>query len=109
MMGARQAGRWDLVIQQGSTFARTLEFNTDVSGLSFRGQLRRDHASYVVLASFTFEPIDAHTVAVSLSAAETAALPAQRLVHDIEVFTTGDEHVVRLLEGRVRVTPEVTR
>lgn len=108
-MSVRRAGRWDTEIQQGSTFARTLRFDVDVTGLQFRGQIRRDHAAAQVLGEYTFESVDPQTVVVSLSAAETAGLPPGRLVHDLEVFTAGDAYVVRVLEGKVRVTPEVTR
>jgi hypothetical protein len=106
----RQAGRWDPLIQQGSTFIRTLSFgDVDVSGLFFRGQIRRTHEDTEILAQYSFTHLDSTTVRMRLEASATAALPADRLVHDIEVFTAEDEFVIRLLEGRVKVTPEVTR
>jgi hypothetical protein len=105
----QQAARWDTLIQQGSTFSRTLLFEVDISNVTFRGQLRRSHGDDVELASFTCVPLNAETLLVFLTPAETSALPAERLVFDIEAFTPGDAAVARILEGVLRVTPEVTR
>jgi hypothetical protein len=105
----RRAGRWDPLIQQGSSFARTLRFGFEITGYQFRGQIRRSHDDAEVLASYAFAPVDESRVTVLLTAAQTAALPAERLVHDIEIFTAADAFVARVIEGRVRVTPEVTR
>lgn len=109
LQNVKQAARWDILIQQGSTFLRVLEFDVDISDAHFRGQIRRSHADPAVLGEFTFEPISEFSVALRMTAEETEALPAERLVHDIEVFTQDDIYVARILEGAVRVTPEVTR
>jgi hypothetical protein len=104
-----KAAGWDITIQQGSTWGRALDFGaTSIANVEFRGQIRRDHDDSEVLASFTFSK-SGSVLSVSLTAAETAALPAERLVYDIEAFTALDAFVARLFEGRVTVTPEVTR
>lgn len=105
----RQAARWDLLLQQGSSFRRTLSFDTDVSAVQFRGQIRRSHQDSTVLAEFLFEVINSTQLSISLTAAQTAALPAERLVHDIEAFAAGEVFVSRIIEGKIKVTPEVTR
>jgi hypothetical protein len=108
-----QAARWDFRIQQGSSWVRTMVFSVDISGMSFRGQIRRSHEDATVLATLAFTKLDAHTVSVHLTPAVTTALPAtedgEYWVHDIEAHTALDEFVMRVLEGRVTVTPEVTR
>jgi len=110
MQVIKTAGRWDITIQQGSTFSRVLRFgNLDLQDFEFRGQLRREHEDPDVLASFSFEKLGDNRVSLSLTAAETEGLPAERLVHDIEIYTAGDQYVARILEGTVNVTPEVTR
>jgi len=101
---------WDILVQQGSTFERTMDFEgLDLAGLSLRGEIRREHRAAEVLAEFSFEVELPNTVTVTLTPAQTALLPPGRLVHDIELFTPADQFVARVLEGRVTVTPEVTR
>jgi hypothetical protein len=104
-----QAARWDITIQQGSTWGRALDFGAvSIANVEFRGQIRRNHEDHEILAMFAFAKTG-NVLGVSLTAAETEALPAERLVYDIEAFTTLDAFVARLFEGRATVTPEVTR
>jgi len=106
----QKAVRWDVEIQQGSTFIRTmdlLELNLD--GLWFRGQIRREHGDEEVLAEYEFDVTLPNTLTVKLTDAQTEQLPAERLVHDIEMVRDDPPFVARILEGRVIVTPEVTR
>lgn len=105
-----KAARWDLFVQQGSTWGRVLNFHgTPIDNVEFRGQIRRSHADPTVLATLAFTKLADNRLHIYLTAAETAALPAERMVHDIEVHTLADAWVARLFEGRVTVTPEVTR
>jgi hypothetical protein len=48
-------------------------------------------------------------VSINLTPAQTSLIPAGRHVYDIEAYTANDEFVMRLIEGSVKVTPEVTR
>jgi len=110
MRSIQSAGKWNTLIQQGSTFVRTLNFGqVDLSEWDFRGQIRRSHSDTNVLAEYQFEKISSSEVVIRLSAAATEAIPEGQWVHDIEVVSTVDAFVARVLEGRVRVTPEVTR
>ena len=107
-----RAQRWDIYIQQGSTFERSMEFvGADISLFSFRGDVRASHASPDVLASFDFVVEVPNKLHVKLDAAVTAGLPAgaKPLVYDIEAYLPDDAYVARVLEGRVRVSPEATR
>ena len=106
----QQALRWDVVIQQGSTFVRTMDLlDLDLTGLTFRGQIRHEHEDDEILAEYEFEVELPNTLTVKLTEAQTQALPAERLVHDIEMVRDDPPFVARILEGRVIVTPEVTR
>ena len=103
---------WDITIDQGSSWLRTLTFDQPLTGLSARGQIRRAHSAADVLASFTASVVDENTLALSLSAATTATLPlttSTRWVYDIELHNGDDSYVERIVEGSVTVTPEVTR
>lgn len=109
-----KAGKWDILIQQGSTFIRTLSFsNFDVSEFSFRGQIKKQHADRQPLATYTVTPTSNTEVDIYLSSQQSANLTPGTLVHDIEMYyqeTPGtDSFVARIVEGKVKVTPEVTR
>jgi hypothetical protein len=107
----KQAQRWDIVIQQGSTFERSMTFvgMTFDSILGFRGQIRATHESTDVLAEFACTTEGDNILHLRIEAGVTATLPPGRLVHDIEAYLPQDVFVARVLEGRVTVTPEVTR
>ena len=100
---------WDLVVHQGASFTRTLEFETSIDDYEFRGQIRPSHESEDVLASFSFTKVDSNTLGMALIPGTTEQLPVGNAVYDVEAFTFGDAFVVRLFEGCVSVTPEVTR
>jgi hypothetical protein len=105
-----RAARWDILIQQGSTFEQVLNFgDVPITGFSFRGQLRSRHDDSVALAEYAFTALDDYRIKVSLTPVQTDALPSGKIVHDIEVFTESDAFVQRILEGRATVTPQVTR
>lgn len=106
----RRAARWDIYVQQGSSWERTLGFgDLDISALAWRGQIRRTHDSEGVLAAFRFELLDINTLAVRLTPADTRVVPDGTWVFDIEAHTVGDAFVKRMFEGQAVVTPEVTR
>lgn len=105
-----KAGKWNATIQQGSTFKRVIRIpSIDLTGYSFRGQIRRNHSSTSALASYSFNLVDANSFEVVLSAVQSAALPAGEAVHDIEMFDPVDGFVARIIQGKVTVSPEVTR
>jgi hypothetical protein len=110
-----RAGKWNIIIQQGSTFARTLNFGAfDVSEYEFRGSIRKQYKDRNVLGEWSCQVTANNELEISMSHEVTAALPAENLVHDVEMFyrptaNSEIEFVARILEGKVRVTPEVTK
>jgi hypothetical protein len=110
-----EPGKLALTIHQGSTFEFTLDFgDVPLDVFAFRGQIRTEHESPAVLAEFTTNILDnadgdPTILVIYLSPDETSAIPAGRHVYDIEAYTAGDAYVQRVFEGRVKVTPEVTR
>ena len=106
----------DITIQQGATFAKTLTIKddddvaVDITGNTFRGQVRKHHTSTDTEASFTFTITNgaAGVVTWNLSATDSAAMGHGKFYYDIE-WVKSDSTVVRLLEGIADVTPEVTR
>lgn len=112
----------DLIIQQGATFSLE-EHITDVAhhaGYTARMKARGQHASTTTMfaidsvtnpTEIAFVAHGAHgDIAVTLSATKTAGFAAPWTgVYDIELQETATGIVLRILEGTVYITPEVTR
>ena len=110
------AARYDLVIDQGSDFA--IEFTVDESGTvknltgySARAQLRTTKANASVSATFTCTiPTPTNgKINMTLPNGTSAALTAGRFYYDLEIYTSSNTLVNRLLYGEVTLTQEVTR
>ncbi len=109
------SGYLDLTINQGATFKRDVTIadadNTpvNISGNTFRGQIRRRASSEDILATFTCTITDPllGKLSIDLTDAQTSAIPAGHWVYDIEWVNGSD--VARLLEGGAITTAEVTR
>jgi hypothetical protein len=118
------AGKLDFLIEQGATFKRTITLKDEdgvalnISGWTFEGQIRKKYDSPSILAPFTCTNIGSGQFTIELSHAITAALPvtpasdnARSLTsysYDIEA-TKADSTKDRILEGKVNVSPEVTK
>lgn len=111
------AGRYDFDLDQGATFNRTIQIKdkdndpVDISGsYSFAGQIRTSHTSPDVAATLSFTVMDGENgvISMSLSATDSASVPGQQCVYDVEM-TQPNSKVIRLLEGFVNVKPNVTR
>ena len=110
------AARYDLVIDQGSDFA--IEFTVaqsgvakNLSGYSARAQLRPTKTSPTLSASFTCtitQPTQGK-INMILGNAISSGLTAGRYYYDLEIHTSGNATVSRLLYGEVTLTQEVTR
>ena len=110
------AATYDLVIDQGSDFAIDLTITEggsakNLTGYSGRAQLRTTHTASSATASFTVSVVNASagTMKMELSSATTAGIAAGRYVYDLEIHTSGDATVKRLIQGSVTINPEVTR
>lgn len=114
------AGKLDLVIEQGSTFARTISWadsagtTVPLDGYSARMQIRRRKNSTSTIIELNAAngratvDEDADTISLLISATDTAALDFSHGVYDLEV-ESGSGVVTRLLEGEVELSKEVTR
>ena len=110
------AGKYDIVIDQGSGFGLDLTVQEsgsakDLSDYSVRGQIRPTVTSDTLTASFTGIITNAAQgkLNISLSPSTTAAMSAGKYFYDIEIYTSSDSLVTRLLQGTATVSPEVTR
>lgn len=106
------ATKANLVIDQGSTFASSIDIlddndePVDLSNYTARGQIRKHYTSSNSV-SFT-TTLSNGSLVISLTANQTANIIAGRYVYDLELVDPANT-VVRILEGIVTITPEVTR
>jgi hypothetical protein len=124
------AGNYDILIEQGATFEITLTLKDvnavpiNLTGLTFRGKIRKAFTDVAAVANFTFavqdqtSPSTVGKVIVSLSATTTAALETSAkgtvrtlttMVYDIESENPLTGFVTRWLQGQAMVSPEVTK
>lgn len=115
------AGKYDLVVEQGTTFRREFrKQNADgtpfnLTGWTARMQVRRrQNPAGTPLLDLTNTNGGlvlngpAGSVTVVMSATQTAALPAERAIYDLELVAAGGD-VERFIHGNVLVLAEVTR
>jgi hypothetical protein len=122
-----RAVKHDLYIEQGATFPSLLLELTDdagdpldLTGATAVAEIKTSHSASTATASFTITFGDPRTdgeLTLSMPAADTAEIPVARskgaqatttrYVYDLKL-TQGDGTVLRLLEGVVTVSPEVS-
>ena len=114
-------GILNITIHQGASWDLTLTWKTgnpsalvNLTGYTARMQIREKAISPNASATLTSSNGKIAlggvlgTVALSLSAADTSAIVPGNYVYDLEMVSpTG--YVTRLVEGKARVTPEITR
>lgn len=110
------AGRYNIIIDQGSDFSVLFTVSEDgsaknLTGFSARAQMRSTKTATSIAATFTCAITSATEgkLTMSLPASTSAALTAGRYFYDLEIFTSGDATVTRLMQGEVDLTQEVTR
>lgn len=113
----------EFTIDQGSDVAvqiHCLEPDTnaakDLTGYNVSAKLKKnynsDSADTTSFSSIVANPPEDGVVTLTLTNTQTEALRAGRYVYDVElsfVDSDGATIVERILEGRVQVTPSVTR
>jgi hypothetical protein len=110
------AATYNLTIEQGADFAIQLTMSEDgsaknLTGYSARAQMRQKKTDALEAATFTCTVTSALEGKVKMALANpiTAALTPGIYFYDLELFTTSDTNVTRLLEGQAIVVAEVTR
>lgn len=114
-----QIQKENLSIPQGTTYRHKLEYRypdgspVDLTGFTAKMQIRESIDSETVLYEAEFHSeivIDskAGDLFIKIPAAKTALWDWQRGVYDLEIVSQTGE-VTRILEGRIKVLPEVTR
>jgi len=107
------AGTTNIVIDQGTTFDLTINVTaddgtpTDLTDYTITAQIRKSYYTSTYTAFTTGKSNLAGEITLSLTPAQTSALKAGRYVYDVEMASSAE--TVRVIEGIVTVTPEVTR
>jgi hypothetical protein len=110
------AGYSELFLEQGASFNMSVTID-DVSGASFNlinytasSQMRKSYYSSNATATFTVstgQSPQLGVITLSLDSANTANISPGRYVYD--VYITSNDSRVRVLEGIVNVSPQVTK
>lgn len=115
----------NISIEQGSTFSMRIQLTSDTldfTGSSGRGQIKKHYSDKTPLTSFAVilgQNLDlSFFLDIGLTAEQTAALPAARnqssvqksieFVYDLELVLSDTVTVIRLLNGKVTMSPEIT-
>ena len=130
------AGIYNFTIEQGTTFQRTFKYKDasgtplDLSDHDVRMQIRSDKADnttsflhefgsgsefstagsgglFILTSSVGNSEIDQFTLFISAST--TTSMSFESAVYDIEIENTGSNVVTRLLQGKIKISKEVTR
>ncbi len=107
----------ELTIDQGATFTSTINLtNDDNSAMNlansiFTCQIRKSYYSSNVTANVTATVEDAANglIRLSIDAANTSTIKPGRYLYDLKMVDTQANTYVRVIEGIVTVTPQVTR
>jgi hypothetical protein len=109
------AGTYNFTIEQGATFTRllTLKENESVmnlAGYSAASQMRLSHDTSTVAGTITASVTNANAgqITLSMTASATGAIEEGIYVYDAEI-TASSGAVTRILQGKVTLTPQVTR
>jgi hypothetical protein len=110
------AATYNLTIDQGSDYALDLVVNEDstakdLTGYSARAQIRNTKGSSTLSGSFTCTIPSATDgeVKMELPNATSSGMSAGKYYYDLELYTSNNALVQRLMQGTIILTPEVTR
>jgi len=113
----------DFTIDQGSDLALQIElvepdgYTKDLNGYIVSAKMKKTFrstaADTIDFTAIVADPADSGVVTISLTNIQTDALSTRgRYVYDVEVSHTasgGETIVERVLEGKIKVNPSVTR
>ena len=113
---------YNLDVIQGSTYSAQLSIKNsdgtpvDLNGYFVRGHIKYSYGDETALLDLTPEvnitsPLTAASgvIDIKLTAVQTATLPIIMGVYDIETYRNDTGEVNKVLDGKVRVHPEVTK
>lgn len=110
------AATYNFNLDQGADFALDIVMREDgavkdLTGYSARAQMRKTKDATEISGTFTCSVPSPTlgTIKMEMANAVTGLLPAGAYFYDLEIYTSGDAVVLRLIQGQVTVTREITR
>ena len=110
------AGTYNFTIEQGANFTRVLSLKENdsvmnLTGYSVASQMRSTHDSSTVVGTFTGTVTNGSggEITLLMSNSTTGGIEEGIYVYDIEITNGTSGAITRILQGRVTVTPQVTR
>ena len=103
----------NIVIDQGTTFSLDINLTNDdasakdLTSYTVASQMRKSYEASTKTDFTTVKVDNTGKVTISLTAAQTATLKPGRYLYDVEIASASE--TLRVLEGLVTVTPEVTK
>lgn len=107
-----------IMIEKGATFRLTVNVTDsgvikNLTGYSARMHIRATpNILSILLDASTYITINNPTqgqLTIGIPATITSAITWTKGVYDLEVYTAADADVIRVLQGEIAATPEVTR
>ena len=107
----------NLIIDQGANFSSDITVKDangnafNLTGYTTEAKMAKGYASTrtrtTITPTISSDPTTG-VVSLTLTAAQTAALDAERYVYDVEITQTSSGNVTRVIEGIITVRPNVT-
>jgi hypothetical protein len=113
------AGYQNLLIEQGTSFSTTITLD-DTNGLTYnlasytaQSQIRSSYYTSNVAGQFSVTIPQPNTgqIFIAMSASNTANIFPGRYVYDVKLISNNDSdnNTIRILEGIVEISPQVSR
>ena len=119
------AGKYNFIIEKGATFTRTFTYKDpsdvaiDLTGAVIYMQIRDNYSAEVAAINIDSDNIGGNggitisdpatgVFVITITDEQTTSIPFAQGVYDIEIHY-GNGSVERVLEGRVKVKPQVTQ
>jgi len=113
------AGYQNLLIEQGTSYSTTITLDDtngniyDLTNYYAESQIRKSYYSANTAGVFnvTIPSVSSGQIVISMTASNTANIMPGRYVYDVKLVssTSPDSDTVRILEGIVEISPQVTR
>jgi len=110
------AGTYNFTIEQGADFTRVLSLKENdsvmnLTGYSVASQMRSTHDSNTVVGAFTGTVSNGSggEITLLMSNSTTGGIEEGIYQYDVEITNGSSGRVTRILQGKVTVTPQVTR
>lgn len=111
---------YDCIMEQGTTFDNTvyppfaIKDSTgailDLTNYTARSNMRKKFSDVSATASFTCtKTVLTGLIQLSMTATQTAAIPSGSYFYDIEIYTSADAIVRRIVQGTITVSAEATK